>query len=80
MEVFGNVLYKLAAMPEAGGQMLVFLAIKLMLQFVLGIAVFFGLAWMFKLESLGEYLRMGTVAISGRFPRMAAAINMRFAI
>ena len=35
---------------------------------------------MCKLEPLGEYLRMGSVAISGRFPRLATAINKRFTI
>ena len=80
VDAVGNALYKLAAFPEAGFQMIAFLASKLMLQFVLGLAVFFGLAWMFKLEPLGEYLRMGMVAISGRFPRLATVINKRFTI
>ena len=75
-----NFLYRLAGLPEFGGQMIAFLASKLMFQFILGLAVFFGLSWMFKLEPLGEYLRMGSVAISGRFPRLATAINKRFTI
>ena len=80
VDAVGNVLYKLAALPEAGFQMIAFLASKLMLQFILGLVVFFGLSWIFKLEPLGEYLRMGSVAISGRFPRLVTAINKRFAI
>ena len=75
-----NAIYAHLGRQESGGAMMTFLAGKLMLQFVLGAIVFFGLAWMLRLKPLSEYLRMGTSAIGSRFPRLACAINTRFAI
>lgn len=75
-----NAIYAHLGGQESGGAMMTFLAGKLTLQFVLGAIVFFGLAWMLRLKPLSEYLRMGTSAIGRRFPRLACAIDTRFAI
>lgn len=75
-----NAIYAHLGGQESGGTMMAFLAGKLTLQFVVGVIVFFGLAWMLRLKPLSEYLRMGTSAIGSRFPRLACAIDTRFAI
>lgn len=62
-------------LPESGAPMMIYLVSKLMLQFVLGSATFFGLAWMFRLKPLSEYLRMGAGAIRDRFPRFTSSNN-----
>lgn len=58
---------------------LAFLAVKLALQGVLGIAVFLGLAYTFRLNPMGEYARMASVAIGERFPKIAKMLERRFA-
>jgi len=65
---------------EAGVRLNVFLACKLMLQFIFGAGVFLGLSYAFKLNPMGEYARMGSEMLKVRFPRIADAINRRFAI
>ena len=65
---------------EAGVRLNVFLACKLMLQFIFGTGVFLGLSYAFKLNPMGEYARMGSEMLKVRFPRIADAINRRFAI
>ena len=64
---------------QSGVEYLVFLAVKLVLQGVLGIAVFLGLAYTFRLNPMGEYARMAATAIGGRLPKIAKVLERRFA-
>lgn len=64
---------------DVGAGYLAFLAVKLVLQFIFGAATFFGLAHAFKLPPIGEYATMLSAAIGGRFPKIAKAIERRFA-
>ena len=63
---------------EAGVRFNVFLACKLMLQFIFGAGVFLGLSYAFRLNPMGEYARMAAMAIGGRFPRLARLLERRF--
>jgi O-antigen/teichoic acid export membrane protein len=65
---------------DAGVWFNVFLASKLMLQFVFGAGIFFGLSYAFRLKPMGEYLRMTASAIGGKFPRIARLLERRFAV
>ena len=65
---------------DAGVRLNVFLACKLMLQFVFGAGVFFGLSYAFKLNPMGEYARMAVTALGGRFPRIARLLERRFLV
>lgn len=81
--VFGvDVAASLAApslgIGDAGAGYLAFLAVKLVLQFVFGAAAFFGLAYAFKLNPMGEYARMASTALRGRCPKIAKALGRRF--
>jgi O-antigen/teichoic acid export membrane protein len=63
---------------DAGVRLNVFLACKLMLQFIFGAGIFFGLSYAFKLNPMGEYARMAAGVMKGRFPRIFAALERRF--
>ena len=62
----------------AGVRLNVFLACKLLLQFVFGAGIFFVLSYAFKLNPMGEYARMAATAIGGKFPRIARLLERRF--
>ena len=62
----------------AGVRLNVFLACKLLLQFVFGAGIFFVLSYAFKLNPMGEYARMAATAIGGKFPRVARLLERRF--
>lgn len=79
VDVTANLVAPSLGVVEAGTGYLAFLAVKLVLQFVSGAATFFGLAYAFKLNPMGEYARMATTAIGGRFPKIAKALERRFA-
>ena len=64
---------------QSGGEYLIFLAVKLALQGMSGVIVFFGLAYTFRLDPLGEYARMVSTAIGGRYPKIAKMLERRFA-
>ena len=53
----------------------VFLACKLVLQFVLGSGTFFALAFAFRLNPLLEYARMASSALGSRLPRVTTILN-----
>ena len=65
---------------EAGVRLNVFLACKLMLQFIFGAGIFLGLSFVFKLNPMGEYARMVAAAIGGRLPRIARLLERRFGL
>ncbi len=63
-----------------GVRLNVFLACKLMLQFIFGAGIFLGISYVFKLNPMGEYARMAATAIGGRFPRIARLLERRFCL
>lgn len=64
--------------PHSGVVYLAYLAIKLSLQGLLGIAVFFTLAYMFRLNPMAEYARMLAGVLQSRFPHLASRISRKF--
>lgn len=64
--------------PDSGISYLLFLAVKLLGQGMLGAFVFFALAYGFRLNPMGEYAYMTAAAIRLRLPRLAAALESRF--
>jgi O-antigen/teichoic acid export membrane protein len=75
-----NALKPLLGVADEGASLIVFLSVKLVLQFVLGLGAFFALAYAFRLQPMGEYARMTTGLLRGRFPKMAGALERRFAV
>ena len=61
----------------SGWNLNVFLAVKLMLQFIFGAGTFFGLAYYFRLKPMCEYMRMASVALSDRLPWIALRFMRR---
>lgn len=47
-------------------------------QFVASVTVFFGLAYAFRLQPMGEYVRIVSSVLSGRFPKCSAVLQRRF--
>ena len=80
IEFAGNMAMAHLDIGTAGTSLMVFLSVKIFLQFVLGAGIFFGLAYLFRLNPMGEYARMLAAVAKGRFPRMARAIEKRFLI
>jgi hypothetical protein len=76
--LLADIVANLLDIPNEGIEYLIFLAVKLILQGMLGISVFFILSYMFRLNPMGEYAKMVAVAIGGRFPRIAKALERRF--
>ena len=62
----------------SGAGYLVFLAVKLALQGLFGMAAFISLAYAFRLNPMAEYARMAATAIKFRLPRLAALLEKRF--
>ena len=75
----GNALKPLWGIPDEGASLMVFLTVKLLLQFMLGIGTFLGLAYTFRLKPMGEYARVVSGMVSVHMPRFAAALERRFA-
>ena len=66
------------SVPSSGVIYLAYLATKLMLQGLFGITVFFALAYLFRLNPMGEYVRMIAGVIRCRFPSLSKALERRF--
>lgn len=79
INLVGNMLKPTLGVAEEGATLMVFLAVKLLLQAVLGLGTFFALAYAFRLKPMGEYARMAAVAIRERFPKTAETVGRRFA-
>lgn len=75
----GNWLKPAFAVAEDGMTLMVFLAVKLLLQTVLGLGTFFAISYALRLKPMGEYARMAAVAVRERFPKTAASLERRFA-
>ncbi len=78
LNLVGNMLKSSLSVAEEGTTLMVFLAVQLLLQAVLGLGTFFVLAYVFRLKPMGEYARMAATAIGGQFPRIAAMLQQRF--
>lgn len=78
VDIICNQFKPVLDVADEGADLMVFLGVKLLLQFVLGAGTFFGLAYAFRLQPMGEYVRMAIAAIGGRFPRVARVIKRRF--
>ena len=78
IDLAGNALKPFLGIADEGVSLMVFLAVKLLLQFVFGIGSFFGLSYMFRLKPLREYARVVSSAIRVRMPRLAAILERRF--
>ena len=74
-----DVAAKEIGVPPSGLVYLLFLTIKLLLQGLSGISVFFTISYLFRLNPMGEYARMLSNVVQYRFPRIASIINRRFA-
>lgn len=79
IDFVGKLLMPCLDVGDTGARLMVFLSCKLALQFVLGAGVFFGLAYIFKLNPMGEYARMFADIVKGRFPKLAGVMERRFA-
>ena len=64
--------------PTSGVAYLAFLAAKLLLQGITGASVFFTLAYIFRLNPMGEYARMLASVIRYRLPRLSKALERGF--
>ena len=75
-----NIAANSLGMPHSGVSYLAFLTAKMFLQGITGFSVFFTLAYLFRLNPMGEYARMLAGVIQYRFPQIATIINRRFVI
>lgn len=75
-----NIALNTLSVPSSGVVYLAFLVVKLFLQGITGVSVFFMLAYIFRLNPMGEYARMLAGVIQYRFPKIATVITRRFAI
>ena len=80
IDIIGNFLRPMLGVADEGTSLMVFLGVKLALQFIFGTGVFFGLAYVFRLNPMGEYARMVAGVVKGRFPQISAVLERRFAV
>ena len=66
--------------PDSGATYLAFLFVKLALQGLFGFTVFVLLAYMFRLNPMGEYARMAASALEARLPKLAKMLERRFGV
>ena len=74
----GDMVKSKLVVEDGGAKFMVFLSMKLAVQFVLGAGVFLGLAYVFRLMPMGEYARMIASVAKGRWPRIADVLTRRF--
>ena len=65
-------------LPSSSVAYLAFLSVKLVLQGLAGMALFFALAYFFRLNPMGEYVHMASTAIGGSFPHFTEILKRRF--
>ena len=75
-----NVFTAYLDIGRTGSVFLLFLTVKLLLQFAFGAAVFLSFAYWFRLKPMGEYACMCANVLKGRWPRIAYAIEQRFCV
>ena len=78
IDAVSNLLKSIFCVAEGGTSLMVFLSVKLSVQFVFGAGVYFGLAYMFRLTPMGEYARMMAGVVKGRWPIAARRLERRF--
>ena len=80
IDMSSNLLKPILGVADEGTSLMIFLSVRLVLQFVLGAGTFLCLAYVFRLKPLGEYARMAAMVIGGKFPRIARLLERRFAV
>ena len=80
IDMAGNLLKPILGVADEGTSLMIFLSVKLLLQFVFGAGTFLGLAYVFRLKPLGEYARMAATVIGDRCPRVVRLLDRRFAV
>ncbi len=78
IDFLGDVLRPYFGIANEGANLLMFLGVKLLLQAILGSCVFLGLSIMFRLNPMGEYMRLVARMIRSRMPRLAMILEYRF--
>ena len=78
IEMIGNGLRPFLGIADEGASLMVFLVVKLLLQFVFGSSVYLGLSYTFRLKPMGEYTRIVAGVVNVRMPRLAAVLERRF--
>lgn len=79
IDMVANSLSSILRVAGEGTSLMVFLSLKLALQFIFGAGIFFGLAYMLRLKPMGEYACIVAGVAKGRFPRISALLERRFA-
>ncbi len=77
-DLFGDTLKPFFGIANEGMSLMVFLGVKLMMQFVLGSSMFLGLSYVFQLKPMREYARIVAGMIKGHMPHLAAALEKWF--
>ena len=80
IDAVSDLLKSIVGVADGGSSLMVFLSVKLSVQFVFGTIVYFGLAYVFRLKPMGEYARIFTVVVKDRFPNVAGTIERRFSV
>ena len=80
IDVAGNTVKPIWGIGDEGLKLMVFLIVKLILQFILGAGTFFALAYWFRLKPMGECVKIGVGLMRDRFPRIAGILEKRFLI
>ena len=79
IDITGDILKPMFGVAGEGACLMASLGVKLLLQLIFGVGTFLGLAYAFRLKPMGEYACMAADVLKGRFPRISAAIERRFA-
>ena len=78
IDLLGDAFRPFLCIADEGVSLMVFLGLKLMLQFLFGSSVFLGLSYVFRLKPMGEYARMVAGVINNCMPRLAVTLESRF--
>ena len=80
IDLGGDALKSMLGVADEGASLMAFLALKLMLQFVLGLGAFFALAYAFRLKPMEDYAKIVVGVVKGRFPTIAVVMNRRLSV
>ena len=80
IDIVCNLLKPTLGVVDEGAILMVFLSVKLTLQFIFGAGVFFTLAYAFRLKPMCEYAKMAVGILKGRWPKVAHMLDRRFAV
>ena len=76
--IISDIVANRFGVQTSGVGYLMFLAIKLTAQWMFAVAVFLTLSYGFRLDPMGDYLKLAAQAIKFRLPRLAMALEKRF--